>query len=646
MAGASLRQLTAAVILFGLLATLTHGRVVQNGYAFDAVLLIESNPVVSADSPILATFASPYWNPEIAPGRGLYRPLSLMSFQLTRRAFSDPVAVDHAIDLGLHVLCSLLLLIFLMQMGSPFGVALTLATVFLVHPVHTEVVASLVGRSDLLATLFALLALVLALSRRKPDLVLGACLFGLFSLSLLAKESAVGLVVALPACWAMREFSSRGPAPDESSAVESSPEASSATVSRSTVQRGVLVLGLCLGLAIVCNVALRLGVLDGLLVADTSKFDDGATGFFELRWRALAFMTLYAQKLAWPLPLLPDYLTGVVPTKGFELHLRAVLALGALAISLGWASWGWRMRRSLSRGQLGVLLFLVSIAPVSNLLIQIGTPFGERLLYFPMIFLLVAALDLPLWKRIGIPDLESVPRLWPVWLVIILLFGWMTAMRVPDWRDNRSLFAAAVEDCPDNYYSQFAYANVVFYTGRPEDRELAETAMSNAARLIPSAYTPRVALGVIAQLEGNEALARTRFEEAWERSAEVSDQERQVAALNLSGSYRRLEAFADLEAFVVPLVREHPEWSELEADLIDYYSNAGRDLDVLALLERAAARNPQDLDLWRKLIETQLAMGQDERASESLAAAPSGVVNYRFRLRLERAGLVLPAPAR
>lgn len=622
MVGLSSRQFAAAAILLGMLGITTYGRVVDNGYVYDAVYTVQMNPHVRPDARLAEIFSSPYWDAEAFAGRGLYRPISVLSFQLTRSIGVDSAAADHAIDLGLHVLCGLLLSVFLMQMGAHFGVALTLATLFLLHPVQTEVVASLVGRSDLLATLFALLALNLSLARRVPVFLLWSGLFGFFSLSLLAKESTVGLVLLLPVCWAARE-SWRGTA-------------------RTVVTRGALGLALCLGLAIACNVALRQAVLGGLFISDTSKFADGASGFFELRWRALAFVSLYAQKLIWPLPLLPDYLTGVVAPKGFGLNLRAVFSGVVMWASVAWPAWDWWRHRSFTRVHLGILLFWIAMAPVSNLILQIGTPFGERLLYFPLLFLLLAAVGLPLWRPVYRGSAEWAPRLWPFWVVVAVVFGVMSASRIPDWKDNRSLFQAAATECPDNYFAQITYGGILYRGGRAEDRESARKAFTAAARLKPDAYTPRVALGVLAKTEGDAPEARTRFEEAYALVAQVTDSEHQTAALNLSRAYRELEEFQKLESLIVPLAQEHPEWNELQAELADYWLKHDRIPEALAAFERALERDPQNKGLWRQVIWLHLTLGQDRLAAERLEASPLGTLNYRFKLQLKRDGFALP----
>ena len=620
MRGPSLAQWAVATLGLGLLVLASEGRVIENGYALDAVHTIEQNPNVRADADPASIFSSPYWDAEAFPGRGLYRPLTLLGFHLTRRIQADPVALDHATDLGLHLLCGLALLAFLMRMGGSFGVALVLCAIFLVHPVQTEVVASLVGRSDLLATLLALLALDMSLAGSVPAPALGPALFLLSSLSLLAKESTVGLFVILPACWAARAFWQ-------------------GERSTSEILRRAALLAIPLGLAIVGNLVLREAVLGDLLVTDTAKIDEGASGFFASRWRALAFVSLYFQKLVWPHPLLPDYLTGVVPRQGPGLHLRAVTSLLLLSISLAWPVRTLRRSRRLSRAQLGVLLFWIAMAPVSNLVLPIGTPFGERLLYFPMIFLLLASLDLPLWRPVGRGQWGKVPRFWPAWLLLIAALGLASARRIPEWRDNRRLFRAAVRDCPGNYYSQVTWGSLLLHEGRPEDRERARRAFLAATRASPDESAAWTALGRMAIAEGDLEAAREFLEKAHERAEE---DELEIATLNLARTYRALGAFAQFESLLVPAAQAHPEALLLQRELGGYWLERGRDREALRIFEGALANAPRDKALWRQVIRLLLRTGQEQKARERLEASPPGTLNYPFRLQLEREGFVLP----
>lgn len=620
MSGPSSRQLVMASLLFLFVGIAVHGRVVGNGYAFDAYYTVRDNPQVQPDASLVEIFSSPYWTGEAAAGRGLYRPLAVLSFQLPRRISEEPLAFDHAFDLGLHVLCTLSLMAFLMQMGARFGVAATLALVFLVHPVHTEVVASLVGRTDLLATLSALLALNLTLARGVPVGVAWVGVAGLFSLSLLAKESAVGLVLILPFCWVAREAWSGGE-------------------TAKLVRKG-LGLTTVLGFALIAHLVLRQWVLGDLMVEESAIQGDESRGFFELRWRALGFASLYVQKLVWPYPLIPDYLTGVVPALGAGLHLRAVFAGALLLASLAWPAWSWVRTRSLSRTQVGVLLFWMAMAPVSNILIQIGTPFGERLLYFPMIFALLAAVDLPLWRSIKTGGIGRAPRAWPVWVIVFAVMGLISAGRIPEWKNNRTLFEAAVEDHPGNYYSQMAFgATLMRDGGGPYERERAVAAFRAASRIRKEAYPPWAMLGQLAYQAADYATARSFFEEAHLRAEGI---ELEPSLLNLARTYRALRDFPRAESLLVPAAASHPEWVAVQRELGDYWISKENPTAAIPCFERVLARQPNDLAASRALIRAYLAIGERDEAAARIESAPAGTVDTRFKLQLERDGLGLP----
>ena len=66
MAVAFPRQIAFAAIFLGILGVATHSRVVDNGYVFDAVLLVQANPHVRADANVVEIFSSPYWNADFA----------------------------------------------------------------------------------------------------------------------------------------------------------------------------------------------------------------------------------------------------------------------------------------------------------------------------------------------------------------------------------------------------------------------------------------------------------------------------------------------------------------------------------------------------------------------------------------------------
>jgi len=191
-----------APLLVIALAWLAHESVRSADWVLDDVRLVRDNPDVArgpaAISRILARDAGP-----ADLESGMYGPVTRASFALeaplwrSRTGGLSPTGF-HLTNLLLHGLCALLLLrlLFVVFPRRP-TIALGAAICFAVHPIHTGTVSALMGRADLLATFFCLLA---ALAWRRYDadrpvwLPLAAILWWL---ALLSKESALGLPLAL-----------------------------------------------------------------------------------------------------------------------------------------------------------------------------------------------------------------------------------------------------------------------------------------------------------------------------------------------------------------------------------------------------------------------------------------------------------------
>lgn len=183
-----------ALLWLGLITLLLYINVFQNGFVWDDRTMI-------FPSSSTASMAS---GKNIAQGdRLLQRPLMLLSFQVDRLLYGRNPAGFHLTNLLLH-LGIVLLFAGLMRslLGSEIP-ALIAAALFVLHPVHSEAVSALLGRSDLLVGLFSLLGLW---AYRKSSLWALSFLF--FLLAMASKESglaALGLFVWYDLCFRRSE---------------------------------------------------------------------------------------------------------------------------------------------------------------------------------------------------------------------------------------------------------------------------------------------------------------------------------------------------------------------------------------------------------------------------------------------------------
>jgi hypothetical protein len=146
--------------------------------------------------------------------------------------------------------------------------------------------------------------------------------------------------------------------------------------------------------------------------------------------------------LAVPLVLSPDYSFEAIPLVDTALDPR-VLGTAVLFAALGYGLW----RLDGKRRMLGLLggWYALAILPTSNLLVTVGTIFGERLLYLPSVaFCLLAAL--------GAWGLHSRwPRAVPV-VIVGLCVAWagQTLRYTQAWKNDLTLFGWAVSAVPQS----------------------------------------------------------------------------------------------------------------------------------------------------------------------------------------------------
>jgi len=128
--------------------------------------------------------------------KSFYRPVLTLSFMLDAQWSGTSPFGYRLTDLGIHLLSSCLLLNILKRLKYSQELALSFALIFTVHPVFTQAVAWIPGRTDSLLGLFVLSSFIFFLSfldRKQWSHYAGHVFF--LILALLTKETAVVLPV-------------------------------------------------------------------------------------------------------------------------------------------------------------------------------------------------------------------------------------------------------------------------------------------------------------------------------------------------------------------------------------------------------------------------------------------------------------------
>ncbi|MGE5318240.1 MAG: tetratricopeptide repeat protein [Chloroflexota bacterium] len=150
-------------LIIAALAFILYGNSIPNNYSLDDSYVTSVNPVVQQGiKAIPLIFSSNYISMNAEEGGQHnygYRPVAKATYAIEWQFFGENPHVSHFINVLLYALTGLLLFSLLLKLFKGYSIWFPFVTVFIfmIHPVHTEVVASLKNREELLSFLGALL---------------------------------------------------------------------------------------------------------------------------------------------------------------------------------------------------------------------------------------------------------------------------------------------------------------------------------------------------------------------------------------------------------------------------------------------------------------------------------------------------------
>ncbi|HKW39874.1 MAG TPA: hypothetical protein VJN39_01370 [Gemmatimonadales bacterium] len=397
-------------------ALVVYAGALKNRFAFDDLPIVLWNSLFTKPGAWWRAFASSYWPPEM--GGGMYRPFTVFTYALDWLVARAPWF--HAVNVLWHAGASVAVAA-LARRWAGDRAALAAGLIFAVHPVHVEAVANIAGRAELMAALFAILAVYAALARDQLGWSALAA-----ALALLCKEN--GAVVPALIGWGWIVGLAR-PSRRRMAAYVASWIAVGAAyaIARWFVLRPY---------AGVFNMAAQFV---------------GASPF-EIRLTAVAAFADFARLLVLPLHLRVDYSPAERTLVTTPLDGRFLLGLACLAAWTGLLVLAWRQGRKLEAFGLGWIG--IALLPVANLLYPAGVLVAERTLYLPSVGLALAAgAALTAWGERGqAEELASRQRAWAVALGLLVVAGGIRSfLRVPVWRDELTVVLSEFEDSPRSF---------------------------------------------------------------------------------------------------------------------------------------------------------------------------------------------------
>lgn len=148
-------------LLLVIVVALLYGNVLRNGYSLDDSIVTEPTNITAKGVKAIPKLLRSYYIERAKNVKFEYRPLAKISFALEHELFGVNVVVSHFINLLLYVIALFLLYSALKLLFSAYddAIAFYCTLLFALMPIHTEVVASLKNREELLCFIFCMIAL-------------------------------------------------------------------------------------------------------------------------------------------------------------------------------------------------------------------------------------------------------------------------------------------------------------------------------------------------------------------------------------------------------------------------------------------------------------------------------------------------------
>lgn len=438
---------TRDAALIVVLALLVFAPSLGGAFVYDDNFIVAMDARVQRGD-LAGALGQPYWAERHG---GLYRPVTTLSFVAQGLVSLDPLGF-RVVNLALHAAASVLALALALRITGSRRAAFLAAALFAVHPIHVEVVANVVGRSESLGFVLAGLAWLIAVPAAEERSGRRLALATLLAmLGMLSKENALAVALAAPL---------------------------EAVVFR---RRGAVLAAVPAVLGLLLALAARRAALGGALTPEDAGI---AATMNPLVGQPLAvraanaplLLLVYLKHLALPIALAPDYGGSFLPlATGLEPRV-ALWALGALALLAAPPLVSGR------RGLFASAFLLLALGPVLQL-ITIGTLLGDRLAYAASFgFALALAQARP-------------PR-----TAAALVLGLLAAVAVHDaraWMDMIGLFRRSVARAPGSFQIPYVLGQLL---AQKEDRVLqAEGAdlLARAAVVAPGDAQVFAHLGVV-----------------------------------------------------------------------------------------------------------------------------------------------------
>lgn len=415
-------------------AFLVYLNTINHGYVLDDYGVLKDNWIVKSGIDGIPTIIKTTYRYGVNHLTDkLYRPVPLVMYAIEWQISPDNPSISHFINILFYALACLSLFLFLKRLLVKYSIfyPFLITLLFAVHPIHTEVVANIKSRDEIMSFFFLMWSFIFFIKyidTKKILFILASCFAYFFAF--LSKEGVITMLVIFPLLtWYLSDVS----------------------LKKNIISSSIMIIPAITYIAIrqvivtKYNVDAPTTVIDNFLASSPNFL----TQFVTATW----LLGKYIFILFVPYPLICDYgyqYLNFISISDFRFILSFIV-YGFLAFFV--------IKNFLKKKMIvfGIIFFIAGISLYSNIFMTIGAAFAERFLFLPSLGFCIAIIMLFSTKPNDSNQINdtNLSRKFPLQIMlpiiaILILFSGLTISRASDWKNQYTLFGKDVKKAPNS----------------------------------------------------------------------------------------------------------------------------------------------------------------------------------------------------
>lgn len=421
------------MIIIFLFSFVIYFNTLWNEYALDDRLMIFENkftkmgikgiPKIMGNDALVGFFGK---DQTLLPG-GRYRPLSQVMFAIEYEFFGLNPFIGHLFQIVIFALLCVLIFVVLTKLFSEyknklwyFSIPFWVTLLFAAHPIHTEVVANIKSRDELLSMVGVFATMYFSIkyfeNKKYLNLILGALCY---ILALFSKETAFTFFLIIP--LSLYYF-------------------------KNVKIKDIVKASIPMIVVVVVFLAIRLGVLGTKVMSYEEKelLNNPYYGSpLDKKYATIIYtLLIYIGLLFFPHPLTHDYYPKQIPIISFS-DPRALISILFYCLLVYFAVKGFKKKTIISYA---IWFYLISLSISSNIVFNIGTFINDRFIFAPSLgFCIIISFTLLYSLKKYLKD-ENMYKTIAMSVLILITFAFAvkTIARNPVWKNDFTLFTTDV----------------------------------------------------------------------------------------------------------------------------------------------------------------------------------------------------------